>query len=270
MIKAGAGISGRRIWAMTLRYWYLLRRSIPRLIDLFYWPAVNVLLWGFFSQFLAGNSSFVARAGGVLLAGMFLWDVMFRSQLGVSVGFLEEVWARNLGHMFASPLRADEWLISLTLISIFRAFVGLAPAVLIAFLVYHFSIFDLGLPLAGFLINLMMMGWWLALIIMAAILRFGQGAENLAWAAAFVLSPISAIYYPVSVLPGWLRHVALALPAAHVFEGMRGVIVEHVFPAERLVDAFALNLAYLALAAAVFLWAFNNARVRGALLQLGE
>jgi ABC-2 type transport system permease protein len=135
---------------------------------------------------------------------------------------------------------------------------------------YHFSLFDLGLPLAGFLANLMIMGWWLALLIVAVILRYGQGAENLAWAAAFVLSPISAIYYPVSVLPPWLRHVALALPGAHVFEGMRGVMVDHMFRAGDLLDAAALNLVYLAIAGLVFLWAFANARQRGALLQLGE
>lgn len=263
-------MSARRVWAMVLRYWYLLRRSIPRLLDLFYWPAVNVVLWGFLSQFLAGNSSFVAKAGGVLLAGMFLWDVMFRSQLGVSVGFLEEVWSRNLGHMFVSPLRAHEWLLSLVIVSIFRTILGLAPAVLIAMVMYHFSLFDLGLPLAGFLANLMIMGWWLALLIVAAIMRYGQGAENLAWAAAFVLSPISAIYYPVSVLPGWLQAVALTLPGAHVFEGMRGVMVDHVFHPGLLVNAAALNLVYLALSGLVFLWAFANARKRGALLQLGE
>ena len=263
-------MSARRVWAMVLRYWYLLRRSIPRQLDLFYWPAVNVVLWGFLSQFLAGNSSFVAKAGGVLLAGMFLWDVMFRSQLGVSVGFLEEVWARNLGHMFVSPLRAYEWLASLMLVSIFRTVIGLAPAVLIAMFMYHFSLFDLGLPLAGFLANLMIMGWWLALLIVAVILRYGQGAENLAWAAAFVLSPISAIYYPVSVLPPWLQQVALALPGAHVFEGMRGVMVDHVFRAGDLLSAAALNAIYLALSGLVFLWAFANARERGALLQLGE
>jgi len=263
-------LSVRRIDAMVLRYWYLLRGSVPRLLDLFYWPAVNVVLWGFFSQFLAGNSSFVARAGGVLLAGMFLWDVMFRSQLGVSVGFLEEMWSRNLGHMFVSPLRAHEWLIALIVVSIFRTVVGLAPAVLIAMFMYHFSIFDLGLPLAGFLANLMMMGWWLALLIVAAILRYGQGAENLAWAAAFVISPICAIYYPVSTLPVWLQPVALSLPGAHVFEGMRGVMVDHVFHGRLLANAIALNLAYLIISGAVFLWAFHGARIRGKLLQLGE
>lgn len=263
-------ISPQRVGAMVLRYWYLLRRSIPRLLDLFYWPAVNVVLWGFFSTFLAGNSSFVARAGGILLAGMFLWDVMFRSQLGVAVSFLEEVWARNLGHMFVSPLRAHEWLLATVVVSIARTIVGLAPAVLIAMLMYHFSIFDLGLPLAGFLANLMMMGWWLALLIVAAILKWGQGAENLAWAAAFVLSPISAIYYPVAVLPEWLRPVALSLPSAHIFEGMRGVMIDHAFHGRFLVWALGLNLAYMAGAGLVFLWAFRNARSRGALLQLGE
>lgn len=270
MSVAAAGMSGRRVAAMMLRYWYLLRRSAPRLLDLFMWPVVNVILWGFFSQFLAGNSSFVAKAGGVFLAGMLLWDVMFRSQIGVSVGFLEEVWSRNLGHMFVSPLRSHEWLLSLVVVSILRTAIGLAPGVLIAAAAFHFSIFDLGFPLAGFLANLMMMGWWLALLIVAAILRYGQGAETLAWAAAFVLSPISAIYYPVSVLPDWLRPVALALPAAHVFEGMRGVMVQHVAQMDRLLDAFALNLLYLAISGAIFLWAFQGARARGALLQLGE
>lgn len=263
-------MSTTRIWAMVLRYWYLLRRSVPRMIDMVAWPLVDVVMWGFLSQFLAGNSSFVAKAGGVLLAGMFLWDVMSRSQLGVSVGFLEEVWSRHLGHMFVSPLRSYEWLASLMVISIFRTIVGLAPAVVVAMIVYHFSIFDLGLPLAGFIANLMMMGWWLGLLVVAGIMRYGQGAENLAWAAPFVLSPLGAVYYPVSTLPVWLQHVALAMPAAHVFEGMRGVMVDHVFHSGQLIDAALLNLIYLALSSLVFLWAFHGARKRGKILQMGE
>jgi len=263
-------MSGRRIWAMVLRYWYLLRRSVPRMIDMVAWPLVDVVMWGFLSQFLAGNSSFVAKAGGVLLAGMFLWDVMSRSQLGVSVGFLEEVWARHLGHMFVSPLRSYEWLASLMVISIFRTVVGLAPAVAVAMIIYHFSIFDLGLPLAGFVANLMMMGWWLGLLVVAGIMRYGQGAENLAWAAPFVLSPLGAVYYPVGTLPVWLQHVALAMPAAHVFEGMRGVMVDHLFDPRQLIDAASLNLLYLALSSLIFLWSFNGARKRGKILQMGE
>lgn len=263
-------MSGRRIWAMVLRYWYLLRRSVPPMIDMVAWPLVDVVMWGFLSQFLAGNSSFIAKATGVLLAGMFLWDVLSRSQLGVSVGFLEEIWSRHLGHMFVSPLRSYEWLASLMVISIFRTVVGLAPAVLAAMAIYHFSILDLGLPLAGFIANLMMMGWWLGLLVVAAIMRYGQGAENLAWAAPFVLSPLGAVYYPVSTLPLWLQHVALALPAAHIFEGMRGIMVDHVFHPGLLVNAALLNLVYLALSSLVFLWSFHGARKRGKILQMGE
>jgi len=255
---------------MVMRYWYLLRRSVPRIIDMVSWPIVDVIMWGFLSQFLAGNSSYIAKAGGVLLAGMFLWDVMSRSQLGVSVGLLEEVWARHLGHILVSPLRAWEWLAALMLMSIFRTVAGLAPAVLVAWAMYDFSLFDLGLPLAGFVACLLMMGWWLGILVVATILRFGQGAENLAWAAPFVLSPLGAVYYPVDTLPLWLKPVALAMPAAHVFEGMRGVMVDHVFKPGELVDAAVLNLAYLALAALIFLWAFRSARMQGKMLQMGE
>ena len=260
----------RRIWAMVMRYWYLLRRSVPRIIDMVSWPIVDVVMWGFLSQFLAGNSTFIAKASGVLLAGMFLWDVMSRSQLGVSVGLLEEVWARHLGHIFVSPLRAWEWLAALMAMSIFRTVAGLAPAIAVAAALYHFSLFDLGLPLAGFVACLLMMGWWLGILVVAAILRWGQGAENLAWAAPFVMSPLGAVYYPVSTLPLWLKPVALALPAAHVFEGMRGVMVDHVFRPGELIDAALLNLLYLALASLVFLWAFRGARMQGKMLQMGE
>ncbi len=263
-------MSPRRVWSMVLRYWYLLRRSVPRQLDLFYGPAVNIVLWGFVSQSLAHNGGGVAKVGAALIAGMLLWDVMFRAQLGVAVGFLEEVWARHLGHMFVSPLRAHEWLASLMIVSIFRTIAGLAPAVLIAMFMYRFSLFDLGLPLAGFIANLMIMGWWLALVIVAAIFRFGQGAENLAWAAVFVMSPISAIYYPVSVLPVWLQPIALALPASHVFEGMRGVLIDHAFHPRMMLAAAALNLVYVLLASAIFLLAFRGARKRGSILQLGE
>lgn len=104
------GGSARRIAAMVLRYWYLLRGSWPRLLELAYWPTVQMIMWGFISQFMATNSTWVAQAAGVLIAAVLLWDVLFRGQLGVSVSFLEEMWSRNLGHLFVSPCgRANGW-----------------------------------------------------------------------------------------------------------------------------------------------------------------
>jgi ABC-2 type transport system permease protein len=266
----GGGFSPGRVYAMLLRYLYLLRSSLPRALELVYWPTIQMVLWGFMSQFLMTNSTWVARAFGVLIAAVLLWDVLFRGQLGLSMSFLEEIWARNLGHLFVSPLRPYEWILSLIAMSFVRVLIGVVPATLLAIPLYHYSIFSLGLPLIAFFVNLLIMGWALGLMICALILRHGQGAESIAWLAVFVLAPISAVYYPVTVLPTALQYVALALPSAHVFEGMRAVMFEHAFRWGDFFAALGLNLVYLGLGGAAFLHAFRGARRRGALLQVGE
>jgi ABC-2 type transport system permease protein len=154
--------------------------------------------------------------------------------------------------------------------SFIRVLIGVVPAMLLAIPLYHYSIFSLGLPFLAFFFNLMAMGWAIGLMIAALILRNGMGAESIAWLAVFVLAPVSAVYYPVSILPGWLQAVAWALPSAHVFEGMRAVMFDHVFLLGHFAASVALNVLYLALGAAAFLLAFRNARRRGALLQVGE
>ena len=266
----GGGFSPGRVYAMLLRYLYLLRSSWPRALELIYWPTIQMVLWGFMSQFLMTNSTWVARAFGVLIAAVLLWDVLFRGQLGLSMSFLEEIWARNLGHLFVSPLRPYEWVLSLIAMSLVRVLIGVVPAMLLAIPLYHYSIFSLGLPLIAFFVNLLVMGWALGLMICSLILRHGQGAESIAWLAIFVLAPISAVYYPVTVLPPALQYVAMALPSAHVFEGMRAVMFEHVFRWGEFLAAASLDVVYLALGAAAFLYAFRGARRRGALLQVGE
>jgi ABC-2 type transport system permease protein len=262
--------SPRRVAAMLLRYLYLLRSSWPRALELLYWPAIQMVLWGFTSQFLMTNSSYIARAGGVLLAAVMLWDVMFRGQLGVSVSFLEELWSRNLGHLFVSPLRPYEWVISLLCMSLVRVAIGVLPAALLAIPLYHYSIFTLGPPLIAFFTLLLVMGWALGLMIGALLLRHGLGAESMAWLAVFLLAPASAVYYPVSVLPPWLQSLAWTLPSAHVFEGMRAVMFEQVFRLDHFLAAAALDALYIVFGAAIFLVAFRSARHRGALLQMGE
>lgn len=266
----GGGFSPGRVYAMLLRYLYLLRSSWPRALELVYWPTIQMILWGFMSQFLRTNSSWVAGAFGVLIAAVLLWDVLFRGQLGVSMSFLEEMWARNLGHLFVSPLRPYEWVLSLLAMSFIRVMIGVVPAMLLAILLYHYSIFTLGLPFIAFFGNLLVMGWALGLMIIALILRHGMGAESIAWLAIFVLAPVSAVYYPVTVLPGWLQITAMALPSAHVFEGMRAVMFEHVFRWDHFLAACGLNLLYITLGFVTFLYSFRNARRRGALLQVGE
>jgi ABC-2 type transport system permease protein len=267
---AEARFSPARVWAMLLRYLYILRSSWPRTIELLYWPTLQMLIWGFMSQFLRANSSYVAHAFGVLLAAVMLWDLLFRSQLGLSISFLEEMWSRNLGQLFVTPLRPYEWLLSLLAMSVIRVTIGIVPAMLLAIPLYHYSIFDMGLPLVAFVVVLFGMGWALGLAICGGILRHGMGAEGLAWTVIFAIAPLSCVYYPVATLPAWLRPVAWALPSTHVFEGMRAVLFQHTFRADYLLGAAALDLVYLAAGALVFWIAFRDARRRGALLQMGE
>jgi ABC-2 type transport system permease protein len=265
-----ARFSPARVWAMLLRYLYILRSSWPRSLELLYWPTLQMLIWGFMSQFLRSNSSYVAQAFGVLLGAVMLWDLLFRSQLGLSISFLEEMWSRNLGQLFVTPLRPYEWLLSLLAMSVIRVTIGIVPAALLAIPLYQYSIFAMGLPLVAFLIVLMAMGWALGLAICGGILRHGMGAESLAWTVIFALAPLSCIYYPVTTLPVWLRPLAWALPSTYVFEGMRAVLFGGTFRADYFLSAIGLDLVYLALGAAVFFIAFRDARRRGALLQMGE
>ncbi len=266
-------MSGRahvRIGAMVLRYAYLLRSSWPRILELAYWPTVQMILWGFITQFFSGHSEWVAQAGGLLLAAVLLWDVLFRSQLGVSLPFFEELYSRNLGHLFVSPLRPWELVAALLGISFIRTLIGVGTAALIAIPLYHYSIFELGLPLLAFFANLLVMGWALGIMVASLVLRFGLGAESLAWVAVFALAPISGIYYPIDILPSWLQPVAYAMPSSHVFEGMRAVLLEQRFDATHFFAAIALNAAYLLAGMALFIKVFHLARRRGLLLNIGE
>ncbi len=260
----------RRINTMVLRYIYLVRGSWPRILELFYWPAVQLILWGFISEFFVTNSTWLMQASGVLLAAVLLWDVMFRGHLGVSLAFFEEMYSRNLGHLFASPLRPWELVGALLLISLIRTLIGVGGAALLAIPLFDYSIFGLGLPLLGFFANLLVMGWAIGLLVSGLVLRYGLGAESFAWVSIFAIAPLSGIYYPIAVLPDWLQAVAWALPSSHVFEGMRAVMFDQVFRVDHMMQAVLLNGLLLMAGAGAFLKAFNSARRRGLLLRIGE
>lgn len=260
----------RRVYALVLRHTYLLRSSGPRILELIYWPTLQMILWGFITVFLVSHSSWIAQASGVLLSGVLLWDVLFRSQLGVSLVFMEEMWSRNLGHLFVSPLRPFELGCALLAMSLIRTLIGVGGAALIAIPLFHYSIFSLGLPLLAFFLNLLVMGWSIGLLVSGIVLRYGLGAESMAWVAIFAVQPISGVYYPIDTLPTWLQYVAAGLPSSHVFEGMRAVLFDHTFRVDLLMHAVALNVIYLTAGFLAFLAFFKNARMRGQLLHVGE
>ena len=265
-----AAFSSARVAAMVWRYWYLLRSSWPRLLDLFYWPAVQMLMWGFLQHYISQNAGFFAKAGGTFIGALLLWDILFRGQLGFSISFLEEMWSRNMANLMISPLRPLEFVIALTIMSVVRLAIGVIPVSLLAIAFFGFNLWGLGIALAAFFANLLLTSWAVGIFVSGLVLRNGLGAENLAWTIMFILLPLTCVYYPVSVLPHWLQHVAWLLPPTYVFEGMRALMIDHVFRADLMLEALGLNVVLFALAAAAFLRLLKSARRSGALMQGGE
>src|ERR1700729_3809528 len=199
--ESAFAFSPRRVAAMMLRYWYLLRSSWPRLIELIYWPAVQMITWGFIQYYVMQNAGFFARAGGTLIGAVLLWDILFRGQLGFSISFLEEMWARNLGNLMMSPLKPIEFLIALMVMSLIRLAIGVVPMTLLAMIFFDFNLYGFGLPLIIFFCNLIFTSWSLGIFVSGLVLRNGLGAESIVWTLMFGVMPLACIYYPVSVLP---------------------------------------------------------------------
>ena len=265
-----ATLAPHRVGAMVLRYIYLLRSSWTRLAELIYWPAVQLFVWGFLQLYISQNAGFFARAGGMFIAAVLMWDILFRGQLGFSVSFLEEMWSRNLSNLMISPLRPLEFVVALMTMSIIRLAIGMVPVTLAAIAFFDFNLYSLGFALAAFFLNLILTSWAVGVVVAGVILRNGMGAESLAWTVMFVLMPLTCVYYPVTVLPEWLQPIAWALPPTYVFEGMRSLVLEQTFRPELMVKAFALNALYFAVAVAIFLKLLASARRIGSLLQTGE
>jgi len=263
-------INPRRILSYTLRHLYLYRRSLPRLMEIFYWPLLDLVLWGFVGLYLTRYKGSVPNFVAFFLGALILWDILFRSQQGISVSFLEDLWSHNLINIFISPLSPVEYVISLLVMSLIKLTLASTVLVVLAYVLYSFNIFTMGPALIPLALNLIIMGWSIGVITTAIILRYGQEAEVLAWGLALLFQPISAVFYPVSVLPTWLQHVVAFIPSAHVFEGMRAIIAGGPFPTSHLVWALLLNVAYVTVSVLFFSWNFKGVKEQGLLAKTGE
>jgi len=267
---SGLEFSVNRVAAMVRRYWYLLRSSWPRVLDLIYWPTVQMLMWGFLQLYVSHNGGLFVRAGGVFIGAVLLWDILFRGQLGFSISFLEEMWSHNLGNLMMSPLRPVEFVAALMIMSIVRLLIGMIPVTLLALAFFGFNLWSLGFALAAFFVNLILTSWAIGIFVSGLLLRNGMGAESMAWTIMFLFLPLTCVYYPVTVLPWYLQYVAWALPPTYVFEGMRALLIDNVFRADLMLEAFAFNAVLFAAASFAFFALLQSARVQGALLQGGE
>ena len=259
-----------RVLAMVNRHMMLYKRSPQRIMEIIYWPMLDLLVWGFITLYLAEYKEGLPTFVTFFLGALILWDILFRAQQGICISFLEEVWSRNLLNLFVSPLRISEYLASIMLVSMAKVIGAAFFTITVALWLYSFNLFVIGLSLIPFIINLVVMGWAVGIFTTAIILRYGQEAEVLAWGLAFLFQPVSAVFYPVSVLPHFLQVIASGIPAAHVFEGMREVITHHTFPIHELVLATGLNVIYLVGSILFFRWMFAVVKSKGLLVRVGE
>lgn len=259
----------RRIAGMSLRYGYLYKRSLPRLFEIVFWPVMDLLVWGFLTAYLLQTTTEAPAFVTFLIGAMIFWDIMYRSQQGVTLPFLEDMWGRSILNVFISPVRPAELLAATVVVALAKIAVTTLFLSVLAYAFYSFDILSIGLYLIPFFANLLITGWAVGLVTTALIIRWGQAAEALAWGVPFLLQPFSAVFYPVAVLPGWLQPVARSLPTTHVFEGMREVVQTGSLSWFHLVWAFALNIVWVAAAAWFFQWMLANARQRGLLAKLG-
>lgn len=217
-------LSWLRIRAVARRHRYVLQRSPHRLFDVTIWPLVDVLLFGSIGAFVAKQPGGGAKAFAYLLAGIVLWHVIYQSQIAVSTGFLEETWSRNLLNLMVTPLREGEYVLGVVLFGLVKLVLGVGLVALTALVFFSFNVTSLGFGLVPIAAILLMVGWVIALFVIGVVLRFGSGAEALAWGILFAVLPLSGVFYPVDALPTVVRPLAIALPTTHAFNAMRALL----------------------------------------------
>ena len=259
-----------KIYGLSLRHIYLIKSSFPRILDLIYWPSIQVFLWGFISKFFTIISYYYNNTVGVILNAAILYDFLFRSSISYNMMFLEEIWSRNFTNLFIAPIKISEIIAALTMTAIFRTMIGLVPAVFLAIPLFGVSIFKLGIPLFFLLIALYIFGISLGLLVTAGLLRFGPSFENIAWASLFFLAPLGCIYYPIEILPNILQIIAKILPLVHIFEEMRNILINLTVNNVAILKGLFISLIYFFIGVAIFYAAYFGAKIKGTLINIGE
>lgn len=255
-------MSFSRIRAVFFRYYYNLTKGTQQLSDLFYWPLVDILLWGLTSVWIQRQTP-VANLPLILMTALIFWQVAWRGSNDISVSLLHEFWHRNLMNLFSTPLKISEWCVGVILLCLCKLVVTIAFGALVVYLLYALNVFTLGWAFLPFAALLLIFGWTLGFIAAALIIYWGHQVEMLAWMIAFLFAPFSAVFYPVDVLPTWAQYIAWSLPATYVFEGMRQILSTGTFPMSYFWMSLVLNIIYLFLAASFFNFMFKQSRIKG-------
>ncbi len=261
-----------RIYAIILRFLYLLRKNLDRWAEVFVFPLVNLMLWGmtstFFTSIAPAQSHAVFGSPVFVLAtvtGIIFWEILYRVQMEIPMDTLEELWNKSLLNFFCSPLRFSEWIAGFLCLGLIKITITAAVASSFAFLLYQVKIFVYGFYLIPFLLSLLLCGWWLGFFVAGLILRYGTSFQAFAWTLGVILAPFSAIYYPVSILPHWAQAISRLLPTSYIFEGMRGVIQTGQLDWTKLATSVSISFVYLVFATLFLKMNFKKRLERGLL-----
>lgn len=258
-----AHYSWLRIKAIARRHALAMRRSPHRLFDITIWPLVDVVTFGSIGVFAASQEGAGGVALAYLLSGIVLWHVVYQAQIALSTGFLEETWSRNLLNLMVTPLREIEYVAGVLLFGMAKLVAGVGLVVVTALTLYSFDVTDLGIGLIPVAAILLVVGWIIALFVIAMVLRFGAGAEALAWGILFVVMPLSGVFYPIEALPGILRPVAAILPTTYAFAATRELLDGRAIPWDQIGLAAISTLFLLGLVGAFLLRMLKLFRERG-------
>ena len=259
-----------KMYGLFLRHFYLIKSSLPRILDLIYWPTIQIILWGFISKFFSTYSDYYNNTVGVILTCAILYDFLFRSSISFNMLFLEEIWSRKFTNLFIAPLKISEIITSLVATALIRTLIGLVPAILITSPLFGISILELGMPLFFLFLSLYIFGITLGLFVSSGLLRYGPAFENIAWSSLFLLAPLGCIYYPIEILPEIFQNIARGLPLVYIFEEARSILVTNEVNYDNIKNAFMLNSLYLFLGIFLFYYSFAQARKKGSLINIGE
>lgn len=247
-----AGLDTRRTLAVTRRHALVLRRAPQAWFDVVIWPVVDTVIWGSIGAFVDQQGG-ASRAGApYMLSGILLMHVLYQSNIAVSTAFLQETWSRNLMNLMVTPLRELEFLVGVCLYGLFKLVLGLTMVAVAAWTLYSFDITSAGWGLVPVVAVLMVTGLSIALVVTGVVLRFGHGAEIVAWGLLFVVVALSGTFYPPDALPGLLRPVSALLPSTHAFTAARASLDGQPFPWDQIALAGA-GLAVLTPLAFAFL-----------------
>jgi ABC-2 type transport system permease protein len=256
-----------RIKAVIVRHLYESRRNFDRVTDLIWWPVLDIILWGFFTIYLTHGKGLQLNFVSLMLGAAILWTTFYSFQRDLAVGFIDELWSRNLINLFSTPLTVSEYMVGLIVVNMLKVTVGLVASSVVAWAAYSFDIFPWLPKFIPYMANLLFFALALGIAITGLIFRYTTKIQTLAWSFAGLLMPVSCIFYPISSLPKWLQAVAWTMPTAHSFEGMRDILAGKGFSPTHFWWGVGLNIVYFALAIAFFTWIFEKARNRGLLVK---